>query len=94
SRKISVSKIKESSETSHGWNLYVISTVSTLQLYREMVEYSKRYEQPNQLSQDCVHLLSEAHLLLRASLLSPTTDKAEIQEAFRESCAQLGDCFS
>ncbi|XP_053369467.1 Hermansky-Pudlak syndrome 3 protein isoform X1 [Clarias gariepinus] len=94
SRKTSVSKIKESSESGHGWNLYVISTVSTLQLYREMVEYSKRYEQTNQLSRDCVHLLSEAHLLLRASLLSPTTDRAEIQQAFQESCAQLGDCFS
>ncbi|XP_060797499.1 Hermansky-Pudlak syndrome 3 protein isoform X3 [Neoarius graeffei] len=94
SKKTSVSKLKEPSETGHGWNLYVISTVSTLQLYREMVEYSKRYEQTNPLSQDCVHLLSEAHLLLRASLLCPTVDGDQIQEAFQESCAQLGDCFS
>ncbi|XP_026774530.3 Hermansky-Pudlak syndrome 3 protein isoform X2 [Pangasianodon hypophthalmus] len=93
-RKTSVSKQKEPSETGHGWNLYVISTVSTLQLYREMVEYSKRYEQTSPLSQNCVHLLSEAHLLLRASLLCPTSDRAKIQEAFLESCAQLGDCFS
>ncbi|XP_017333887.1 Hermansky-Pudlak syndrome 3 protein isoform X2 [Ictalurus punctatus] len=94
SRKTSVSKLKEPSETGHGWNLYVISTISTLQLYREMVEYSKRYEQTSPASQNCIHLLSEAHLLLRASLLCPTTDRAEIQEAFQESCAQLGDCFS
>lgn len=58
------------------------------------MEYSKRYEQTNPLSQDCVHLLSEAHLLLRASLLCPTADGDQIQEAFQESCAQLGDCFS
>ncbi|KAI5101699.1 Hermansky-Pudlak syndrome 3 protein isoform X1 [Silurus meridionalis] len=94
SRKTSVSKVKEPSESSHGWNLYVISTVSTLQLYREMVDYSKRYEQTSPLSQDCIHLLSEAHLLLRSALLSPCADRDEIQEAFQESCAQLGDCFS
>ncbi|KAG7327880.1 hypothetical protein KOW79_009486 [Hemibagrus wyckioides] len=95
SKKTSVSKLKEPSESGHGWNLYVISTVSTLQLYREMVEYSKRYEQTSPLSQNYVHLLSEAHLLLRASLLcSPNTDRAKIQEAFQESCAHLGDCFS
>ncbi|KAK3562430.1 hypothetical protein QTP86_034072 [Hemibagrus guttatus] len=88
------SKLKEPSESGHGWNLYVISTVSTLQLYREMVEYSKRYEQTSQSSQNYVHLLSEAHLLLRASLLCPNADRTKIQEAFQESCAHLGDCFS
>ncbi|GAA6110890.1 Hermansky-Pudlak syndrome 3 protein isoform X1 [Tachysurus ichikawai] len=94
SKKSSVSKLKEPSESGHGWNLYVISTVSTLQLYREMMEYSKRYEQASPLSQNYVHLLSEAHLLLRASLLCPNADRANIQESFQESCAQLGDCFS
>ncbi|XP_049321656.1 Hermansky-Pudlak syndrome 3 protein isoform X1 [Astyanax mexicanus] len=94
-RKTSItSKPKEPNDSGHGWNLYVINTVSTLQLYREMVEYSKRYE----LSQSCVHLLSEAHLLLRAALLSPSrseaADRVQLQEAFQENCAQLGDCFS
>ncbi|XP_062868996.1 Hermansky-Pudlak syndrome 3 protein isoform X2 [Trichomycterus rosablanca] len=98
SRKTSVSKVKEPSDAGHGWNLYVLSTVTTLQLYREMVEYSKRYEQTNPLSQNCLHLLNEAHLLLLADLLCPSqsdsTDRSELQQAFQESCAQLGDCFS
>ncbi|XP_072517100.1 BLOC-2 complex member HPS3 isoform X2 [Salminus brasiliensis] len=99
SRKTSItSKPKEPNDSGHGWNLYVINTVSTLQLYREMVEYSKRYEQTNPLSQNCVHLLSEAHLLLRAALLSlsdsESADRVQLQEAFQENCAQLGDCFS
>ncbi|XP_066504345.1 Hermansky-Pudlak syndrome 3 protein isoform X2 [Hoplias malabaricus] len=99
SRKTSISsKPKDPNESGHGWNLYVINTVSTLQLYREMVEYSKRYEHSTPLSQNCIHLLSEAHLLLRAALLNPSSqdseDRAQLQEAFQESCAQLGDCFS
>uniref|UniRef100_A0AAR2J337 HPS3 biogenesis of lysosomal organelles complex 2 subunit 1 n=1 Tax=Pygocentrus nattereri TaxID=42514 RepID=A0AAR2J337_PYGNA len=96
SRKTSVSsKPKEPNESGHGWNLYVINTVSTLQLYREMVEYSKRYGQTSPLSHNCLHLLSEAHLLLRAALLGQeTSDKVQLQEAFKESCAHLGDCFS
>lgn len=40
SKKTSVSKLREPSETGHGWNLYVISTVSELQLYREMVHFN------------------------------------------------------
>uniref|UniRef100_A0A673VKA7 HPS3 biogenesis of lysosomal organelles complex 2 subunit 1 n=1 Tax=Salmo trutta TaxID=8032 RepID=A0A673VKA7_SALTR len=90
----------ERSETvmSHGWNLYVVNTVPPLQLYNEMVEYSKKYEETNPLSQSCLHLLSEAHLLLRATLLDPRVgnpvEQQELQQAFQESCAHLGDCFS
>uniref|UniRef100_A0AAR2LLS4 HPS3 biogenesis of lysosomal organelles complex 2 subunit 1 n=1 Tax=Pygocentrus nattereri TaxID=42514 RepID=A0AAR2LLS4_PYGNA len=59
------------------------------------VEYSKRYGQTSPLSHNCLHLLSEAHLLLRAALLGQeTSDKVQLQEAFKESCAHLGDCFS
>ncbi|KAG7488116.1 hypothetical protein MATL_G00031010 [Megalops atlanticus] len=98
SRKISTPKLKEPRESSHGWNLYVVNTVSTIQLYNEMVEYSQKYESTNPLSQSCVHLLSEAHLLLQAALLDPRvsdpTEKQQLQEAFLESCAQLGDCYS
>lgn len=98
SRKSSVCKSTEAPDSAHGWNLYVISSVSTLQLYREIVEYSKRYEQSNPCSQSCVHLLSEAHLLLRSALLKlqngPADEKQELLEAFQESCAHLGDCFS
>ncbi|XP_056132154.1 Hermansky-Pudlak syndrome 3 protein isoform X2 [Lampris incognitus] len=113
-RKWTVSRPKESVEVGHGWNLYVVDTVSPLTLYREMVEYSHRYAETNLQAQSCRHLLSEAHLLLRASLLqtlpvgnknsanSPQastevrrqTDRQELEEAFRENCAQLGDCFS
>ncbi|XP_051550375.1 BLOC-2 complex member HPS3-like isoform X2 [Myxocyprinus asiaticus] len=98
SRKTSMSKSTEPADIVHGWNLYVISSVSTLQLYREIVEYSRRFEQSSPLSQSCVHLLSEAHLLLRAALLTQQTcepeERAQLQDAFQESCGHLGDCFS
>ncbi|XP_041912589.1 Hermansky-Pudlak syndrome 3 protein isoform X1 [Alosa sapidissima] len=97
SRKTSITKPKEPSESGHGWNLYVVNTVSSLTLYREMVEYSKKYEVSDPFSLSCIHLLSEAHLLLRASLLDPLVEpaeRAEVQQAFRENCAQLGDCYS
>nr|XP_023699636.1 Hermansky-Pudlak syndrome 3 protein isoform X2 [Paramormyrops kingsleyae] len=98
SRKTSAPKPREPSEGSHGWNLYVVNTVPIIPLYREMVEYSRSYEATNPLSQSCIHLLSEAHLLLRAALLDPRAgvpaDGQRLEEAFRESCAQLGDCYS
>uniref|UniRef100_A0AAZ3PD27 Hermansky-Pudlak syndrome 3 protein n=1 Tax=Oncorhynchus tshawytscha TaxID=74940 RepID=A0AAZ3PD27_ONCTS len=119
-RKSPFTKPQNPSEMGHGWNLYVVNTVPPLQLYNEMVEYSKTYEETNPLSHSRLHLLSEAHLLLRATLLDPrvgnpverpqttgqnlaqalgynttrTTDRQELQQAFQESCAQLGDCFS
>ncbi|KAL2090245.1 hypothetical protein ACEWY4_014933 [Coilia grayii] len=97
SRKTSVTKPKEPSESGHGWNLYVVNTVPSLTLYREMVEYSRKYEMSDPFSLSCIHLLSEAHLLLLASLLDPHTEPAEraqIQQAFRDNCAQLADCYS
>ncbi|XP_059197814.1 Hermansky-Pudlak syndrome 3 protein isoform X2 [Centropristis striata] len=127
SRKWTISSPKESSSAGHGWNLYVVDTVSPLTLYQEMVEYSQRYAETNPQAQSLRHLLSEAHLLLRASLLRtseqqrdmegvPTaslqpegvpaaslqletdaetqTDSQELEDALRENCAQLGDCFS
>ncbi|XP_018424398.1 PREDICTED: Hermansky-Pudlak syndrome 3 protein-like [Nanorana parkeri] len=96
SRKAGSIKAKVSSETEPGWNLYIVSTTPTVQLYREMVEYSRRYE--TVMTQGSIHLLSEAHLLLRSALMNPDlvnlTDKEELETAFRESCALLGDCFS
>ncbi|XP_066455277.1 BLOC-2 complex member HPS3 isoform X1 [Eleutherodactylus coqui] len=95
SRKASSVKKTTSSEEDHGWNLYVVSTTPILQLYREMLEYSKRYDTVK--THGCIHLLSEAHLLLRAALINPDLveceDKEELMAAFRESCAYLGDCF-
>ncbi|KAK2538580.1 Hps3 [Columba guinea] len=89
-------KSRTNSESEPGWNLYIINTVSTIQLYREMVEYSRTYE--NVGTESCVHLLSEAHLLVRAALLGPRSlrpdQEAELCRAFRESCAFLGDCYS
>lgn len=62
------------------------------------VEYSKRYEQSSPSSQSCIHLLSEGHLLLRTALLMQRDcdpeERAQLQQAFQESCAHLGDCFS
>ncbi|XP_077964175.1 BLOC-2 complex member HPS3 isoform X6 [Gasterosteus aculeatus] len=123
SRKWTISSPKETSTAGHGWNLYVVDTVSPLTLYQEMVEYSQRYAETNPQAQSLRHLLSEAHLLLRTSLLqtseqqriieedsSPSlqadtegpsvkqaavrTDSTELEEAFKQNCAQLGDCFS
>ncbi|XP_072245089.1 BLOC-2 complex member HPS3 isoform X2 [Leuresthes tenuis] len=123
SRKWTISSPKETSAVGHGWNLYVVDTVSPLTLYQEMVEYSRRYAETNPQAQSLRHLLSEAHLLLRASFLETSeqkqsgegdpaeslqtqsgrtadkktaalTDRQELEEALRQNCAQLGDCFS
>ncbi|RXM27422.1 Hermansky-Pudlak syndrome 3 protein [Acipenser ruthenus] len=98
SKKSTSTKQRVLSESGHGWNLYVVNTVSTLHLYSEMVEYSKKYETSSPQAQSCIHLLSEAHLLLRADLLDPgvrdPAERGELEAAFRESCAQLGDCYS
>jgi hypothetical protein len=49
-------------------------------------------------TESCLHLLSEAHLLVRAALMDGSqlepAEKAELLEAFKESCGHLGDCYS
>uniref|UniRef100_A0A8C5M6Y3 HPS3 biosis of lysosomal organelles complex 2 subunit 1 n=1 Tax=Leptobrachium leishanense TaxID=445787 RepID=A0A8C5M6Y3_9ANUR len=94
-RTVSV-RSKTPAETESGWNLYVVSTMSTIQIYSELVEYSKRYD--TMKTQGSIHLLSEAHLLVRATLMAPDsdelTDKDELLAAFKGSCASLGLCFS
>ncbi|XP_030430210.1 Hermansky-Pudlak syndrome 3 protein isoform X1 [Gopherus evgoodei] len=96
SRKADSAKLKTPPESEPGWNLYIVNTISTIQLYKEMVDYSKTYE--NVRTESCIHLLSEAHLLIRAALMDPSLMESEEKEkllaAFRESCAQLGDCYS
>ncbi|XP_058045291.1 BLOC-2 complex member HPS3 [Ahaetulla prasina] len=96
-RKADNIKPKVPPESEPGWNLYIVNTTSTLQLYREMVEYSKTYE--NVRTESCIHLLSEAHLLVRTALMDPTLkdleeEKEPLLAAFHESCALLGDCYS
>ncbi|XP_034852597.1 Hermansky-Pudlak syndrome 3 protein isoform X4 [Mirounga leonina] len=60
------------------------------------VDYSNTYKTAK--TQSCIHLLSEAHLLLRAALMDANQlepgEKAELLEAFKESCGHLGDCYS
>ncbi|XP_029939542.1 BLOC-2 complex member HPS3 isoform X2 [Salarias fasciatus] len=68
-RKWTMSSAKETSPAGHGWNIYVVDTVSPFTLYQEMDEYSQRYVETNPQAQSHRHLLSEAHLLLRASLV-------------------------
>ncbi|XP_068175639.1 BLOC-2 complex member HPS3 [Antennarius striatus] len=87
SRKWTISSPRESSTAGHGWNLYVIDTVPPLTLYRELVEYSQRYAETSPQAQSLRHLLSEAHLLLRAALLqasprqqNPEGDPAATQQ--------------
>lgn len=108
SRKWTISspKERECSAAGHGWNLYVVNTVAPIVLYREMVEYSQSYTEANPQAHSLRHLLSEAHLILRASLLQTqhTEDETcaeaqiaetqELEAALRENCAYLGDCFS
>ncbi|KAJ3599729.1 hypothetical protein NHX12_033685 [Muraenolepis orangiensis] len=125
SKKWAGSRPKALSVSGHGWNLYVVDTVSPITLYHEMVDYSCRYAETHPMGQSCRHLLSEAHLILCASLVQPLppakgdprelsqvptdgeeargqtdgdadarTDRSVLEEAFRENCAQLGDCFS
>ncbi|XP_029684056.1 BLOC-2 complex member HPS3 isoform X1 [Takifugu rubripes] len=115
SRKWTLSSPKEPSKVGHGWNLYVVDTVTPLALYQEMAEYSQRYAETNMQAQSLWHLLSEAHILLRASLLQRGAEEqiakggsaetqqtdpqkqrnhGELDEALRQNCAQLGDCFS
>ncbi|XP_028650393.2 Hermansky-Pudlak syndrome 3 protein isoform X1 [Erpetoichthys calabaricus] len=89
---------KKTPEGGHGWNLYIVDNIPVIQLYREMIDYSKKYSASNSQSQNCVHLLCEAHLLLRAALMDPmltkTDEREELMAAFRESCILLGDCYS
>ncbi|KAM8770151.1 BLOC-2 complex member HPS3 isoform 1-T1 [Rhynchonycteris naso] len=79
-----------------GWSLYIVNTISPAQLYREMVDYSTAYKTTK--TQSCIHLLSEAHLLVRAALLDAAQlepgEEAELLEAFKDSCGHLGDCYS
>ncbi|XP_017535463.2 BLOC-2 complex member HPS3 isoform X1 [Manis javanica] len=96
SRKGASVKLKTPPVAEAGWNLYIVNTISPVQLYREMVDYSNTYK--NAKTQSCIHLLSEAHLLVRAALMDASQlepgEKAELLEAFKESCGHLGDCYS
>ncbi|XP_054913676.1 Hermansky-Pudlak syndrome 3 protein isoform X3 [Poeciliopsis prolifica] len=106
SRRWVISPPKETSPAGHGWNLYVVDTVPPITLYQEMVEYSQRYAETNPQGLSLRHLLSEAHLLLRSSLLeerqasegvskmAAQSYREELEEAFRQNSAQLGDSFS
>ncbi|XP_004602983.2 BLOC-2 complex member HPS3 [Sorex araneus] len=96
SRKDAHLKLQGPPAAEAGWNLYIVDTISPVQLYREMIEYSHAYRTAR--TQSCIHLLSEAHLLLRAALMDAGQlepgEQAELLEAFRESCGHLGDCYS
>lgn len=89
-RRWTAASPKEPSAVGHGWNLYVVNTVSPLMLYQEMVEYSQSYSEANPQAQSLRHVLSEAHLLLRASLLTlPPTDTKEQQVRQAEKREEL-----
>eukprot|EP00069_Balaena_mysticetus_P004582 bmy_17317T0 len=96
SRKGTSVNLKTPPVAEAGWNLYIVNTISPVQLYKEMVDYSNTYKTAK--TQSCIHLLSEAHLLVRAALMDASQlepgEKAELLEAFKESCGHLGDCYS
>nr|XP_045242734.1 Hermansky-Pudlak syndrome 3 protein isoform X2 [Macaca fascicularis] len=96
SRKDTSVKIQIPPVAEAGWNLYIVNTISPVQLYKEMIDYSNTYKTVK--TQSCIHLLSEAHLLVRAALMDASQlepgEKAELLEAFKESCGHLGDCYS
>ncbi|XP_027628161.1 Hermansky-Pudlak syndrome 3 protein isoform X2 [Tupaia chinensis] len=96
SRKDASAKVRTPPVAEAGWNLYIVNTISPMQLYKEMVDYSNTYRTVK--TQSCIHLLSEAHLLVRAALMDASqlepAEKAELLEAFKESCGHLGDCYS
>ncbi|KAM6222190.1 BLOC-2 complex member HPS3 isoform 2-T2 [Rhynchocyon petersi] len=95
SRKDTSVKLKIPLVAEAGWNLYIVNTISPVQLYKEMVDYSNTYKTVK--THSCIHLLSEAHLLVRAALMDDQLEpgeKAELIEAFKDSCGHLGDCYS
>ncbi|KAM5291835.1 BLOC-2 complex member HPS3 [Ctenodactylus gundi] len=96
SRRDASAKIRTPPAAEVGWSLYVVNTISPVQLYKEMVDYSSTYRTVK--TQSCIHLLSEAHLLVRAALMDASQlepgDRAELLEAFKESCGHLADCYS
>ncbi|XP_006876421.1 PREDICTED: Hermansky-Pudlak syndrome 3 protein [Chrysochloris asiatica] len=96
SRKDANVNLKTPPVAEAGWNLYIVNTVSPVLLYKEMVDYSNTYKTVR--TQSCIHLLSEAHLLVRAALMDDHQlepgEKADLLEAFKESCGHLGDCYS
>ncbi|XP_069069482.1 BLOC-2 complex member HPS3 isoform X2 [Pleurodeles waltl] len=96
SRKSIFAKREPPVEAEPGWNLYVVNLISASQLYKEMVEYSTKSRTVR--TQSSIHLLSEAHLLVRAALmdhnLKDAEEKDKLLTVFRESCVLLGDCFS
>lgn len=95
--------------------VYQVCILTLCSLHLCQAEYSQRYAETNPLAQSLRHLLSEAHLLLRASLLQTAVrpqktengqdvcvhtdsdkqrERQELEEALKQNCAQLGDCFS
>ncbi|XP_041323698.1 Hermansky-Pudlak syndrome 3 protein isoform X2 [Pyrgilauda ruficollis] len=80
--------VRCSAAAARGEDPYIDTTVK--------VEYSRTYE--NVKTESCIHLLSEAHLLVRAAIMDPhflkSDEKEDLLRAFRESCAFLGDCYS
>uniref|UniRef100_A0A3P9H3J7 HPS3 biogenesis of lysosomal organelles complex 2 subunit 1 n=1 Tax=Oryzias latipes TaxID=8090 RepID=A0A3P9H3J7_ORYLA len=79
------------------YTVYYANVQSFLVFLLYKVEYSCRYVQTTPQSHSLRHLLSEAHLLLRACLLQTPEQKQsgeELEEALRQNSAQLGDCFS
>ncbi|XP_048190646.1 Hermansky-Pudlak syndrome 3 protein isoform X2 [Perognathus longimembris pacificus] len=96
SRKTASVQMRTPPGAGAGWNVYIVNTVPPVQLYKEMVDYSNTYKTVR--TQSCIHLLSEAHLLVRAALMDTQQlepgERAELMEAFKESCGHLGDCYS
>ncbi|XP_076439995.1 LOW QUALITY PROTEIN: BLOC-2 complex member HPS3-like [Babylonia areolata] len=74
------------------WNLYILQNCTVAELYTDMVTFGSRIQETGPSSY--LHLLQEAHLLLRWELRRLLNPDPQLHDLFLESCALLGDFYS
>ncbi|KAK7093563.1 BLOC-2 complex member HPS3-like [Littorina saxatilis] len=74
------------------WNLYVLQNSTVAEFYQDMVTFAARIQETGPASY--LHIVQEAHLLLRWELRRCVTSDQDLQDLYHESCALLGDYYS
>ncbi|KAL8564480.1 hypothetical protein ACOMHN_017622 [Nucella lapillus] len=74
------------------WNMYILQNFTVAELYKDMVTFGSRIQDTSPASY--LHLLQEAHLLLRWELRRLLTSDPQLTDLFLESCALLGEFYS